>query len=194
MIAAATNAIVIYTSYSGSPTSTRGQELNKLVKIGAVPAGYAAALVAASVAVYVRILNTQDAAAQASSGMYAFGDCLLFASVSGVLSLVPTALVLYYLRPFQRFWTVISCGALAVAVVGTATAIVMQTRHPDWLITMILFLVQILGAPLLGLAFLTFAAIAPSRSARWTLAASAGIEGAVSGYVFLCLFVLGHWL
>jgi hypothetical protein len=43
--------------------------VNNLTKISVVLGGYLVALLAACAAVYVRILNTQDAMAQASAGM-----------------------------------------------------------------------------------------------------------------------------
>jgi hypothetical protein len=53
---------------------------------------------------------------------------------------------------------------------------------------------QVLGAPLLAVGFLVGTFLAPTRHTRWMLFAAALIEGLVSAYVFLCLFVLQHWL
>lgn len=47
--------------------------------------------------VYVNGLFTQNAAAQASAGMFAFGDLLLFIGTFGFLALIPTGLVVYFL-------------------------------------------------------------------------------------------------
>jgi len=71
--------------------------VSKLVKLGIVIGGYMAACLVASGAVYVNGLFTQNAAAQASAGMYAFGDFILFLGVFGVLALFPTGLALYFL-------------------------------------------------------------------------------------------------
>ena len=71
--------------------------MSKLVKLGIVIGGYMAACLVASGAVYVNGLFTQNAAAQASAGMYAFGDFILFLGVFGVLALFPTGLALYFL-------------------------------------------------------------------------------------------------
>jgi len=54
--------------------------------------GYVAACFLASGVVYVWELFTQGPIAQASSGMYAFGDLLLFIVIFGVLALIPTGL------------------------------------------------------------------------------------------------------
>ena len=77
--------------------------MSKLTKLGVVISGYAVACLVASGAVYVNQLFTQNAAAQASGGMYAFGDLLLFIGVFGVLALLPTGLALYFLvRAFRN--------------------------------------------------------------------------------------------
>jgi hypothetical protein len=105
-----THPTVIYISCGGTARGRREDKVNNLAKISVVLAGYLAALLAACTAVYVRILNTQDAMAQASAGMYAFGDFLLFVVVFGTLSLAPTALALFFLRRVEKFWTGLSYG------------------------------------------------------------------------------------
>ena len=89
--------------------------MDPLVKFGAVLAGYLAAALAASAAVAVRIANTNGPDAQASAGMYAFGDGLLFVAVFSVVAILPTGLALFFLRPYRWFWTVLSIAALAIA-------------------------------------------------------------------------------
>ncbi len=68
-----------------------------LAKLGLVLGGYVVACLIASVVVYVRGLFTQASTAQASSGMYAFGDLLLFLLIFFVLALIPTGLAAYFL-------------------------------------------------------------------------------------------------
>jgi hypothetical protein len=75
--------------------------MSNLKKLGLVIGGYVAACLVASGGIYVYQLFTQDAASQASAGMYAFGDFILFVSLSGVLALFPTGLALYFL--FRKF-------------------------------------------------------------------------------------------
>ena len=72
-------------------------KMSGLMKLGLVIGGYVAVCLAASGIVYIYELLTQDAAAQASSGMYAFGDLILFVAVFGILALFPTGLALYFL-------------------------------------------------------------------------------------------------
>jgi hypothetical protein len=75
--------------------------LSRLAKFGLVVGGYVAACLIASGVVYVWELFTQGPIAQASSGMYAFGDLLLFIGVFVVLALIPTGLAVYLL--FRKF-------------------------------------------------------------------------------------------
>jgi hypothetical protein len=77
--------------------------LSRLAKLGLVIGGYVLACLVAGITVYIYQLLTQDAAAQASSGMFAFGDLLLFIGVFVFLMLFPTGLALYYL--FRKFQT-----------------------------------------------------------------------------------------
>ena len=77
--------------------------MSKLRMLGLVIGGYVAACLLASGVVYVYQLFTDNAVAQASSGMYAFGDLLLFLGMFGVLALFPTGLALYCLfRAFRK--------------------------------------------------------------------------------------------
>lgn len=71
--------------------------MSKLTKLSLVIGGYVLACVAAGGAVSVYQWFTQSAAAQASAGMSAFGDLLLFLFLFGMFALVPTGLGLYFL-------------------------------------------------------------------------------------------------
>jgi hypothetical protein len=99
-------------------------------KVAAVSGGYVAAVLAGLAAVAIRVASTSGSDAQASSGMYAFGDLLLFVAVFGVSALVPTAAALFFLRPYRRFWTALSALGLTVALTGVAAAILFAVgRH-----------------------------------------------------------------
>ena len=75
--------------------------MSRLAKLGLIIGGYVGAYLLASAVVYVWQLYTQDASAQASAGMYAGGDLILFTGVFGALALIPTGLAVYFL--FQKF-------------------------------------------------------------------------------------------
>jgi hypothetical protein len=76
-------------------------QMSKLAKLGLVIGGYVAACLIASGVVYIWELFTQGPIAQASSGMYAFGDLLLFTGIFGILALIPTGLAVFFL--FRKF-------------------------------------------------------------------------------------------
>ena len=158
----------------------------RLLKIGLVAIGYVAAFLIACAVVAVRIATTSGPDAQASSGMYAFGDALLFAAVFGTCSLVPTGAALFFLRPYRRFWTWLAAAVVAVAVTGVTAAVLFAVgRHATSspLATLaILSVLRILVAPLLAIAFLVFGALSPYRAPRFAFLSGSAVEVAVSAY------------
>lgn len=72
------------------------KKMSGLMKLGLVFGGYVMACLIASGAVYLNQLFTQDPS-QASAGMSAFGDSILFIAVFGFLALFPTGLAIYFL-------------------------------------------------------------------------------------------------
>jgi hypothetical protein len=97
--------------------------MKPFLKGSVVTGGYIAAFLVASAAVAIRVASTSGPDAQASSGMYAFGDALVFVAVFGLSALVPTGAALFFLRPYRHFWTVLSALGLAVAVTGVTAAV-----------------------------------------------------------------------
>jgi hypothetical protein len=149
-----------------------------------VAAGYVGAFLIASVAVAIRVATTSGADAQASSGMYAFGDAYLFIAVFGLLALVPTGVALHFLRSYPRVWVVLSGLGLCVAITGGAAAVLFALgRHavaPSALATWAgLAVLRMLLAPVLAPVFLVLALLGPYRSPRFTLLAAAIVELAV---------------
>jgi len=119
---------------SNIPMNPRTNAMKQFLKVAVVAGGYIAAFLMASAAVAIRVANTSGPDAQASSGMYAFGDALLFVAVFGVSALVPTGAALFFLRPYRHFWTVLSALGLAVASKGVTAAIlfaVMRRLRPS---------------------------------------------------------------
>lgn len=76
--------------------------MSNLAKLGLVIAGYVLACLASGGAVSVYQRFTQSAAAQASAGMSAFGDLLLFLFLFGVFALLPTGVGLYFLLSSRK--------------------------------------------------------------------------------------------
>lgn len=71
-------------------------KISGLAKVGLVIGGYILACLIAVGTVYVYEWSIPVAASQASSGMYAFGDLILFVSTFGFLALFPTGLAVYF--------------------------------------------------------------------------------------------------
>jgi len=168
--------------------------MKPFLKVGVVAVGYIAAFIVASTAVGVRLVTTSGPDAEASSGMYAFGDALLFVAVFGVAALVPTGTALFFLRPYRNFWTVLSVFGLGVAVTSlTAVALFAIDRHvapPSPLATWAgLSVLRILVAPLLALTFLVCTVLAPYRFPRFAFLAGTLMEAAVCAYGGLVWFV-----
>ena len=157
-----------------------------LAKVGLVTLGYAGALLVALTVVTFRVVTTTGPDAQASSGMYAFGDALLFVNVFGVLALVPTVAALYFLRPYRAVWTALAIVAILTALAGVGAAMVFAAgRHEtsstlaEWTALAVL---RILGAPLLAVGWLTCVLMAPARGPRLALLAAVLLEALVSAY------------
>lgn len=138
-------------------------------KLISVVVGYAVALVAASVVLSLYVAATDGPDRQASGGMYAFGDSILFLGVFGLASIPATAAALFFLRPYRLFWRFASIGVLAVAATGVASLAVylfyknegMTSVLGTWsTLTPLRFLLAPLFATAFGLSFL----FAPARS------------------------------
>src|SRR5262245_36853269 len=174
-----------------------GREANMkpAVKFGAVALGYVVAFAVASIAVAVHVAGTSGPEAQAASGMYAFGDLVLFCGVFAVVALIPTALALYWLRTHRPFWLGLAALGLTIAATGVAAAVLFavgrQAVEPSPLALWAAFSVlRILAAPAFAMGFLLAAVLAPYRQPRIAFAGAAAAEAAVSAYGGLVWFVL----
>lgn len=167
--------------------SSRGDGLFR--KIIWVLAGYLAAFALASLAVAVRFVTTSGPDAQASSGMYAFGDALLFVAVFGIVGLLPTGLGLIFLRPYRPFWLILSTLGAVIAITAVIAlvlfAIGRSATAPSSLSTWAdLAVLRMLPAPLFAAVLLVAALVSQHRASRWTLLAASGIELIVSAYAW----------
>lgn len=161
-------------------------------KVGIVVGGYAAALAVAgaTVAMYVALTNGPDR--QASSGMHAFGDGLLFLAVFAVAAVPASGAGLYFLRPHSAFWRVVSAVAITAGVTGIGAAgiyLTAQARMASagsilhvWSGAAVL---RILVGPLIVLWLLLAGVLAPTRSSRILLLMGAAAEAAAFGAVAL---------
>lgn len=168
--------------------------MKPIVKISVVAAGYVTAIVLASLAVAVHVAFTSGPDAQAASGMYAFGDSVLFVGVFGVAAVVPTGAALFFLRPYRAFsYTLSALGLIVAATSVVAAGLYAFGRHltePSPLaIWAALSVLRILVAPLLALAFLVSALLSPYRIPRLAFLAATVMEAAVTAYAVLTWFV-----
>lgn len=124
------------------------------------------------------------------------GDFMLFVASFTILALVRTALALFFLRPYEKFWLALSVVALAIAITGPIGALLSALIQPapmqsGWGMAAEFGFLRATGAPLLVIAFLTFAAFAPSRRTRWSLLVATGLECVASAY-FVGRLLLAH--
>jgi hypothetical protein len=171
----------------------RVKTLPAVAKAGIVVGGYAAAILLAFCVVSIYIYQTSGPDRDASAGMYAFGDSLLFIAVFGVASTVPTALALVFLRQSRYFWIAVSVVALALASTSLAAvaAILLEQQKlalsPSLNVLAALAVLRILVAPFLAASFGLAALFAPEARFRWCLFGAASAEGLSSVYGFF------HW-
>jgi hypothetical protein len=168
--------------------------MKALVKVAVVLAGYIAAVMLADAAVAVRIANTSGPDAQASAGMYAFGDALLFLAVFSVGAIFPTGLALYFLRPYRWVWISLSIAGLAIAgtaIVSASIYILVAhlplPRESPLSLCAAFAVLRMLLSPSLAVAFILAGLLAPSRASRWSLLTAAGSESVVAAYAAI------HW-
>jgi hypothetical protein len=71
--------------------------MKPVLKVAIVAGGYLLAFLMASAAVTLHAALTGESGAQASGGMAAFGDLVLFIAVFGAVALVPTGAAFFFL-------------------------------------------------------------------------------------------------
>ena len=71
--------------------------MKPVLKVAIVAGGYLLAFLMASTAVALHAALTHESGAQASGGMSAFGDLVLFVAVFGAVALVPTGAAFFFL-------------------------------------------------------------------------------------------------
>jgi hypothetical protein len=167
--------------------------MRPLARVGLVLGGYVVAFVVASALVAVYVAATSGPDRQASSGMYAFGDDLLFLAVFGIAAVPASGAALFFLKPYRSFWLALSVAALGMAATGLAAVIgyvaARTADAPPLLQTWsALAVLRILVAPLFALSFLLSGLLAPNRSSRFALLLATVVEAAVFAYVAIIWF------
>jgi hypothetical protein len=167
--------------------------MRPLGKVGLVVAGYVVAFLVAFAAVAIHVAAPSGPDRQGSSGMYAFGDVLLFLVVLAGAAVPSTAAALFLLRSYRSFWLLLSVVALGIAATGLVALMdYVASRTADagsivhaWSALAVL---RILGAPLFALVFLLSGLFAPKRSSRVALLVATAIEAGVFAYVAFIWF------
>jgi len=157
-------------------------------KVSIVLSGYVGALVIADVAVRVYAAATSGPDRQQYGAMFGFGDSLLFLAVFAIAAVPATAGGLYFLRPCQLFWKMVSAAAIVSAVVTLAASLCLQVQGrsgSSGLLAIGSLLVLVAPAP--GLMFLVSGCLAPNRTFRIVLFAAAGGEVAAAALFWLRL-------
>jgi hypothetical protein len=163
------------------------QMLPAVAKAGIVVGGYAVAALVAFCVVSIYISQTSGPDRDASAGMYAFGDSLFFIAVFGIVSIIPTAMALVFLRQSRTFWLACSIAGLAVASTSLVVVAVTVFAPQSTSVWAMLAFPRIFLSPFLAAAFGLSALIAPEARFRWCLFGAASAEGISSVYGF------AHW-
>ena len=162
-------------------------------KAGIVVGGYIAAILSAVGVVLLYINYTSGPDRDSSSGMYAFGDVLLFVAVFGIVSIIPSGVALVFLRQNRKFWIAFCLVALVVACtsLGAVAVTVLDSQQfalgasfDGWAALSVL---RILVSPFVALSLGLSALVAPHVHFRWYLFGAAAGEGVSSVYGFF------HW-
>jgi hypothetical protein len=171
--------------------------MKALAKLGLVGAGYIGAFAIASAVVAVHIAATQGPDRRDYAAMFDFGDSLLFLGVFGLAAVFPTGAALFFLRPYPRFWRVLSIAAMVMAATAAAAFVVMlawraagaSSVGSAWAAVASL---RILIAPLFALAFAVSTVFAPSRNPRLALLAATAMEALLFCGHFLLALTIGR--
>ncbi len=166
--------------------------MSRWAKVGVVLAGYAAAIVAGTVAGQMYNARMAKMPYDTSGGMYAAGEMMSSLAAFLFVAFFPTVLALWFLRRNHKFWTLVAVSSVVFAGVGLAAVLtpLVYRETPTHVPGMIIELVrlsQLLGVPLWFGAFAFCAFLAPSRQSRVTLLAATAIELVIG----VCAIV--HW-
>jgi hypothetical protein len=166
--------------------------MNRWLGVAAVLAGYLLALAAGGVAGWWYDVRVSSLPYDTSGGMYAAGQAMAALGTFLAVSLLPTGLALWFLRPYPRFWKGAAVAALAFAGAGLLAVLspLVIRAQPTTIPLALLSLVQLahlLGSPLWIAGLALFAILSPAGPARRLLVAALGVELAVAA----CAGV--HW-
>jgi hypothetical protein len=163
-------------------------------KVLLVVGGYLAAVVIAYLVVSVYIAATGGMDRQIYSGMFAFGDIILFLGVFVLAAIPASGAALFFLRPYPAIWRALSVSALAIAATGVA-ALAAYLIFPDantgsWIsVWSGLSPLRFMLAPPLAVIFVLSALFAPTRASRVALLCAGVIEVVVFVWIAFIWFL-----
>ncbi len=167
--------------------------MSRTRKVLLVVAGYAVALIAAAIVTQAHVQATSGPDAQASSGMMAFGDAVLFLGAFCVAALPATCAALLLLRPVPQFWRAsagiaLVLAATALAALGLYLTAAPPAGGPSQSILVALAPLRLLLAPVLACASLLAAVFVPSPRVRWAFIGAATLEALAFTTAAIALF------
>jgi len=112
------------TSVRTTSFAHRLRTLPALTKWGIVLGGYALAILIPAGVVWLHVLLTSGPEYDASSGMYAFGDVLLFVALFGTIAIIPTGAAAIFLGLRRTIVALLLLVGLAVAAIGVVALVV----------------------------------------------------------------------
>ena len=161
--------------------------MKRWMKLVAVLAGYALALLVSFVvvAIYDRRFTPEEN--QTMGGMIAGGEMMFGIAVFLLVALAPTGLRLWFLQRHRTSWSMFTIAGLAFAVAGLGavlTTFVLRgapPRAPLFVLWDVFSIAQMLGSPLFIASYGLFAWLAPQRDLRQRMLVAGGIEVAIAG-------------
>lgn len=136
--------------------------------------GYLAAALLAGLGVLLEAAPLDQQ--QASAGMTAFADSLMFLATFSIIALPISGIGFWQNRSLPAFWRWLSWLALGLGLTAPLTSLVALAglqAHADWAL---LPMLRLLLSPLLMLNALLAVCFAPGRGLRAALLAAAGLE------------------
>jgi len=171
-----------------SRPSTPARLLRPLGEIALVVVGYALAFEVARAALHRAEARSATALdAQASPGMYAFAEIVMFLGVLFAAGALPTGAAFFFLlrraRPDGWLWRALSAVAIPLACTGLASCLGCAIDPRIFGPFMLLALARGALSPPLVCALVAAAFAAPDPRARRRIVVAAAVEGAASAYV-----------
>ena len=159
--------------------------------------GYVAALVGGILASVLYDLAIPKATMDASAGMVAFGSVTMGIAVCATIALVPTGLMLFWLREHRGAWRVLAVLDLLLSATGPVCAWIVTSvssprpQHTDLGGLAVLALLRLTVTPFLGMLWIGAAIFARDRLVRLLFIVCAAIEASL--VIRFVLHMAKHW-